>query len=175
VCAWLKGLGQAFVPYCQSVIVDNAVSGLTLFELDDKVLTDSGMTNALHRKRLIAELQRLKAGGSGSGAATAVTAAAASAAPPTALPSQPAGGSVVVSNAAAEAKSMSATIVSVPKSDRLFDEVKEKFHAAINGHIDDYVAHRIKAGLMPLSFRLIAVDRIDNDVLSGRFERQIAR
>jgi hypothetical protein len=40
----------------------------------------------------------------------------------------------------------------------------------INGQHEDYNELRIKKGLKPLSFRLLSVERIDNPLLSARFD-----
>ncbi len=65
--------------------------------------------------------------------------------------------------------------IPVPANDDSWDRVDDLFRLAINGHIDDYNALRIKKGLRPITFRLRSADRIQNDVLQRRFERQLKR
>lgn len=53
-----------------------------------------------------------------------------------------------------------------------FFQVEKEFKAAVNGRIDDYVAHRIKRDLPPIGFRLVYVERVSNPVLEARFAQR---
>jgi hypothetical protein len=47
----------------------------------------------------------------------------------------------------------------------------QEFRAALNGRIEDYVALRIKANQPPITFKLVAVDKVLNAMLEARFDQ----
>jgi hypothetical protein len=56
VCAWMTSLGPAYGKIATSIVVENAIDGRQLAEIDASTWEELGLVQAFHRKRLMNEL-----------------------------------------------------------------------------------------------------------------------
>jgi len=62
------------------------------------------------------------------------------------------------------------SLIPVDNTAPAFWEVEKEFKSSLNGHIEDYTEKRYKQGLKPISFRLVALERVENQTLKAAFQ-----